>query len=285
MRATLKYPTRHTERGGSSGEAIGFVVRALARRAPACHRTLYRLKAGLHTFAFLFAALFNTFVSAAERHDFVAEAEAAYRAAQAVYATNQSLAAAIDVSRTAFDYADLAPNDSIREAIANVGISTARAVIATNTNSVAAHYYLALNTGQLARTKMLGALKLLTEMEKELQIVIRLDPKFDYAGGYRTLGVLYLEAPGWPTSVGSKSKARANLEKALELAPEDPDNHLSYMEALAKWHEWKMLTEKLSDYKGIVPAAKQKFTGPDWAYEWSDWTKREQAIQAKLEKH
>jgi SAM-dependent methyltransferase len=234
--------------------------------------------------AFAAAILFQALGRAGEEHDFTAEAESAYRAAQAVYATNQTLQAAIDVARTAFDYADLAPNDTIRESIANIGISTARSVIAANSNSVGAHYYLALNIGQLARTKMLGALRLLSEMERELKLVIQLDPKFDYAGGYRTLGVLYLEAPGWPTSVGDKKKARFNLEKALEIAPEDPDNHLSYLEALVKWKEWKLATEKLSDYKAMLPAAKQKFTGPDWNYEWHDWTKREQTIQAKIQK-
>lgn len=221
----------------------------------------------------------------AEETNFVAEAEAAYKAAQTAYSTNsQSLDAGIDLARTAFDYADLAPNDTIRESVANNGIATARAVIAAKTNSVGAHYYLALNIGQLARTKMLGALKLLTEMERELKLVIQLDPKFDYAGGHRTIGVLYLEAPGWPTSVGDKKKARLNLEKAVELAPEFPDNHMCLMEALAKWKEWKPLTDRMADYQAMVAAAKQKFTGSDWEYEWHDWTRRLQVIQTKLQK-
>jgi len=209
------------------------------------------------------AAFLSPTFRAAEEHHFVAEAETAYRAAQAIYATNQTTQTGIDLARTAFDYADLAPNDNIRETIANNGITAARSVIASNTNSAGAHYYLALDIGQVARTKMLGALRLLTEMEKELKIVIQLDPKLDYAGACRTLGVLYLEAPGWPTSVGSKTKARANLEKALELAPEFPDNYLSYMEALVKWREWKTLTEKLSDYKASIPAAKQRSRSSD----------------------
>jgi hypothetical protein len=280
MRATLKYPEsmEFLDRGFARGKCGVECISELCR-------TRCGLKPGLRTWLALLAFVFSFNIIAAEGHDFVAEAEAAYRAAQAASSTNQTNEAAIAVARTAFDYADLAPNDNIRENIANIGIATARSVIASQTNSVAAHYYLALNIGQLARTKMLGALKLLTEMEHELKIVIQLDPKFDYAGGYRTLGVLYEEAPGWPTSVGSKSKARANLEKALELAPEDPDNHLSYLEALVKWKEWKLATEKLSDYKAILPAAKQKFTGPDWDYEWHDWAKREQAIQTKLQKH
>ena len=238
-------------------------------------------------FRSLFALLLLSFGAStlrAQETNFLAQAEEAYRAAQAVYATNQTLDTAIALSRTAFDYADLAPNDTIRENVANIGIATAKTALATNTNSVGAHYYLALNIGQLARTKMLGALKLLGDMERELKTVIQLDPKFDYAGGHRTIGVLYLEAPGWPTSVGNKAKAKTHLEKAVELAPEFPDNHLCLLEAYAKWRDWKSVTDKLADYKATVPAAKQKFTGADWDYEWSDWTRREQVVTTKLQK-
>ena len=267
MGATIKYPGFHR-----------FVVQALACAAPLKTRTLRTLKRELRTLALAFALAWNV---AAQDIDFTAQAKAAYEAAQSAYSTNSSsVAAAIDLARTAFDYADLAPNDSIREAIANNGIATAKSVIATNTNSVAAHYYLALNIGQLARTKMLGALKLLTEMERELKLVIQLDPKFDYAGGHRTIGVLYAEAPGF--SVGDKTKAKFNLAKAVEIAPEFPDNYLCYLEALVKWKDWKLATEKLSDYRGILAKAKEKFTGPDWAYEWSDWTRREKIIQQKI---
>lgn len=220
---------------------------------------------------------------AAESTNFTAEAEMAYRAALAAYDTNKhSVEAAIAVATRAFDYADLAPNDQIRENTANAGMAIAREVIAKDTNSVAGHYYLALNIGQLARTKMLGALKLLDEMERELKTVIKLDPKFDYAGGHRTIGVLYAEAPGF--SVGDKSKAKVHLAKAVEIAREFPDNHLCYMEALAKWHDSKTLTEKLGEYRAIVPAAKEKFTGPEWGYEWHDWTRREKVIAGKLQK-
>jgi tetratricopeptide (TPR) repeat protein len=239
-------------------------------------------------FRSLLALLFGSFcmrMAVCDEPNFLAEAETAYKAAQTAYSTNtQSLEASVDLARTAFDYADLAPNDTIRENVANNGIATARAAILAHTNSVAAHYYLALNIGQLARTKMLGALKLLTEMERELKLAIQLDPKFDYAGGHRTLGVLYLEAPGWPTSVGDKKKARLHLEKAVELAPEFPDNHLSLLEALVKWREWKAVTNRLADYQETLMAAKAKFTGPDWAYEWHDWTHRLQTIQTKLQK-
>src|SRR5688572_11088044 len=69
-----------------------------------------------------FAGILSVFSAfAAETPNFTAEAEKAYRAAQAAYETNQNSAeAAITVARRAFDYADLAPNNTIRENIANV---------------------------------------------------------------------------------------------------------------------------------------------------------------------
>lgn len=214
--------------------------------------------------------------------NFLAHAKAAFESAHGAYATNrQHVPAMIDFARCAFDYADLAPNDDKREELATAGIEAARAAIASDGKSAAGHYYLALNIGQLARTKMLGALRLLTEMEAELKRVLELDKTFDYAGGDRTLGVLYLEAPGWPTSVGSKSKARMHLTRALELAPEFPDNQISLMEAYLKWKDWRPLQEQMASYQKMLPSAREKFKGQDWANEWHDWNRRWKIIQAK----
>ena len=68
---------------------------------------------------------------AGQEADFTDQAEAAYKAAQDVYANKgSSPQTAVNLARTAFDYADLAPNDVIREQVANHGIATARAAIA-----------------------------------------------------------------------------------------------------------------------------------------------------------
>src|SRR4051812_3248584 len=108
-------------------------------------------RAKLRSILAVFAVCLCARIAAGDEPNFLAEAETAYKAAQSAYATNsQSLEAAVDLARTAFDYADLAPNDTIRENVANNGIATARTAILGHTNSVAAHYYLALNIGQLA---------------------------------------------------------------------------------------------------------------------------------------
>src|SRR5947208_15493408 len=107
-----------------------------------------------------------------------------------------------------FDWADLVESNSHRAEIAEQGISAARQALKLEPKMGAAHYYLGLNLGQLARTKKIGALKLVGEMEREFLAAIDLDPKFDFAGAHRSLGLLYLDAPGWPASIGNRTKAR-----------------------------------------------------------------------------
>ena len=58
---------------------------------------------------------------------------------------------------------------SQREEIATEGIDACRQLIAANTNSVPGHYYLAMNLGQLAQTKSLGALKIVRANGERIQ--------------------------------------------------------------------------------------------------------------------
>lgn len=223
-----------------------------------------------------------TGVSGQAQTNFFAEAEKAFRAARAAQATNgTNLKAAVELAIAAFDRAEFAKDDDERETIAEVGIKAAREAVAIDAKSAAAHYYLALNLGQLARTKLLGALKLITEMEREFRRSIELDQKFDYAGGLRALGVLYQETPGWPTSIGSKTKARTCMERALELAPNYPDNHITFMEALGKWKDRETLQVKMKAYGELLPNAKKEFSGSEWDWEWADWDRRWEAIKSK----
>ncbi len=104
-----------------------------------------------------------------------------------------------------------------------------------NPNSAPAHYYLAMNLGQLARTEFLGALKLVREMEREFKTAAELDAQFDFAGPERSLGLLYRDAPGWPVSIGSKRKARElsgtgrKTRARLSRKPSEPRRILSAM--------------------------------------------------------
>ena len=213
---------------------------------------------------------------------FAQRAEQTFQEARKRFQTNTNDAeAAWQFGRSCFDWADFARNDDQRESIAGEGIAACRQVIARDAKSAPGHYYLAMNLGQLAQTKTLGALRIVDEMEREFKTARDLDAKFDYAGPDRGLGLLYFEAPGWPASIGSKAKARQHLQRAAQLAPGYPENHLSLLEAYLKWSDKKNLVRELKITEVLLPQARKEFTGEAWEQSWLDWDKRWKRIREK----
>jgi tetratricopeptide (TPR) repeat protein len=235
-------------------------------------------------FALLLAAFAN-----AEDNSFAARAERAFSAAQKNVRTNQTnVTALLQLARAAFDWAEFADKDDPRASIANIGIDAARAAVERETTNAAAHYWLGMNLGQLARTKSLGALRIVREMEEEFHGASTLDPHTDHAGPDRSLGFLYRDAPGWPTSIGSRKKAREHFEHAIELNPEFPDNHLGLLESFDEWDEAQNFVRQMKITERVLAEAKSKFTGPDWEWSWADWNKRLAKMRSKsasVDKH
>lgn len=179
----------------------------------------------------------------------------------------------LQFARATFDRAEFATNDTERAELAVQGIAACRQVLRRASNSAPAHYYLGLNLGQLARTRLLGALPLVDEMEVEFLKATQLDARFNYAGPHRTLGLLYLNAPVIG-SVGSRSKARKHLNRAVELAPEFPENRLNLAEALLHWRDRREAREQVRLLELSIPAARTNLAGEAWAASWADWEKR-----------
>jgi hypothetical protein len=213
---------------------------------------------------------------------FRARALTNYQHAQSRWQKDQTnVDAAWKFGRASFDWAEFATNDAQRAAVAELGIAACRRAVRLRSNSVEAHYYLGLNIGQLARTKLLGALKLIDEMESSWSAAIQLDPKFDYAGPHRSIGVLYRDAPGWPTSIGSDKRARFHLQKAKELHPDYPGNRLALYEGLVQWGDKKTIRDQAEDAESFFQKARQSFTGDAWAWDWADWERRWADIKRK----
>lgn len=210
-------------------------------------------------------------------------AEAAFLAARAAFATNRlAVGAAWNLGRTAFDWAEFQSRDADRARIAEEGIAACRAAVSNAPASAPAHYYLALCRGQLAQTRRLSALKLVAEMEADFLAASTLDQTLDHAGPDRGLGLLYLQAPGWPTSIGSKSKARQHLERAVSLDPDHPENRIALAEALLRWKEREAARDQLDALEKVWEAARRRLTGPDWEGAWADWTPRREALAKRL---
>ncbi len=206
-----------------------------------------------------------------------------YAEAQMQYAqTPTNPAVAVDYIRACFDWADATTDKAQRAQMAQAGITAGRQLLQSHPDLGPAHYYLALNLGELARTETIGALKLVREMEPELKEAKRLDPNFDYAGADRALGLLYRDAPGWPASIGSRSKARQYLQDAVELSPDYPENWISLLETHLKWGDKKAVVARLGTVEQVLAAARQKFTGEAWAALWQDWDRSWAKIKAQM---
>ncbi|MCX8089344.1 MAG: hypothetical protein N3I86_00185 [Verrucomicrobiae bacterium] len=213
---------------------------------------------------------------------FAVRAAERFAVAQARFATAPTnVTAAWEFARAAFDCAEFATNNTERAALAEQGIAAARQALTGDSNCAPAHYYLGMNLGQLARTRTLGALRLVSDMERAFKAARALDAHFDFAGPDRNLGLLYLQAPSIG-SIGDRKKARQHLQRAVELAPDYPENHLNLAEALWKWGDRDGALRAFTALDEIWPQARLRFDGPDWEAAWADWTARRQRLDEQL---
>jgi len=206
-----------------------------------------------------------------------------YEKAKAAHLNNTNdVETALKFAKSCFELGEFATNSAQRASLANEGIEVCKEIIKTNSLNAEAHYWLAMNYAQLSRTKGWGALKIVNEMEKEYLKAIEINPRIDYAGPHRLLGLLYRDAPGWPISIGSKTKARHHLEQAVKLAPEFPDNQIFLIESYLKWSEKKLAEEQYKKALPLIESARAVFHGKEWEASWDDWNNRLKKIESKL---
>jgi len=215
--------------------------------------------------------------------DFAKRAEKAYQAAKTRFdAQTNNADAAWRFGVACYDWADFATSSRQREEIAQRGIAACQMVVRQDPKSTPGHYYLGMNLAQLAQTKMLGALKIVDQMEGEFTVALGLDASFDFGGPDRNLGLLYRDAPGWPMSIGSRSKARQHLQQALKFAPDYPENALNLIEAELKWGDRTGAVGDLKALDELWAKAREKFIGEEWASSWADWDKRRETVKKKI---
>jgi tetratricopeptide (TPR) repeat protein len=207
-----------------------------------------------------------------------------YDAARQRYEANpEDDQAAWQLGRACFDRAEFSRDSAERAKLANEGMAACRKVIARQSKLAAGHYYLAMNLAQLARTKLWGALSILSQMESGWNDALTLDEKMDYAGPDRYLGLLYRDAPGWPISLGDNKKARQHLARAVELSPNYPENYLNLIESDFTWHDNAAAASAMEKLRPLLPAARKEFAGEYWEESWKDWNQRLEKIQTRLD--
>jgi tetratricopeptide (TPR) repeat protein len=215
--------------------------------------------------------------------DFAALARKTYMESRVQYQRDtNNLNAAWQYARACFDLGEFAATSRDRAEIADTGIAISMDLVKRAPQLAEAHYYLAMNLGQLARTKSLGALKLVDQMEVEFLAAAKLKEHFDYAGPDRNLGQLYLEAPSF-ASIGSRTKARQHLRRAVELEPDYPENRLLLAEAYLRWGDKVPAAKELKALLQGWDAARKRLSGGSWGASWSDWEARLAKLKDKLQ--
>lgn len=207
----------------------------------------------------------------------------AFREAQALHRESPGDAGhAWRYARACFDRAESLASRPVKVSLAKEGIQACQTILKASPAEAPCHYYLGLNLGILAQAQPWKALGWIRDMESHWQDCRVLDPAFDHAGADRSLGMLYEECPPPPLGVGSRSKARLHLSKAVELAPGYPENRLLWIEFLLRHGDKQAAIGEYGKLESLLPEARTRFTGDSWEAAWKNWDLRIRSLQTKL---
>lgn len=113
------------------------------------------------------------------------------------------------------------------------GVNYGKEAITMNPKALYGNFWFASNMGMLGLCRgMMASLSAIDPMIKSYEIVLKENESFFFGGPHRALGRIFHQAPGWPISVGNKTKALKHLEKSVELGPEFFNNRLYLAELL-----------------------------------------------------
>lgn len=120
------------------------------------------------------------------------------------------------------------PGRTAKRALSLEGIACADECLSTNPNDGACHYYRGVNRGHLLESMLANPKTHIPLMVEDFKKAASLDPRIDGAGPPRALAYIYLQLPSISLWGGeykrSLDKAASYADKALKLAPNEPDN-------------------------------------------------------------
>ncbi|MCE9596576.1 MAG: hypothetical protein K8S54_01280 [Spirochaetia bacterium] len=120
-----------------------------------------------------------------------------------------------------------------REDAFDHGVKYGQEAITLNPRAIYGNFWCASNLGYLGMCRgALASLASIDPFKKSMEVVLRENENFYFAGPHRALGRLMHQAPGWPISIGNKNKAAEHLEKAVQIAPNFFNNRLYLAEIL-----------------------------------------------------
>jgi tetratricopeptide (TPR) repeat protein len=128
-------------------------------------------------------------------------------------------------------------------------IASGKHAVEINPDGVEGHYWLGVSYGGYGEAKgAFKAISLVGRIRKEMEAVIRIDPKYEDGGAFIVLGRLDYELPA--LMGGSKKRAIREYEQGLKVAPSNPLLKVflaeSYIDADRKSEAKQLLEQVLS---------------------------------------
>lgn len=168
-----------------------------------------------------------------------------------------------------------------RERHARSGLVYANTALKLKPEGAEALFYHAVLAGFLGDLDNDYGLDAVSKIETNTKLLIERDQDVAHGGPWRVLGVLQLRAPGPPVSIGSLRNGKKNLEKALEKAPDWPENHLYMAEAEFLWAKEKDKPEFAQQARERLEKwlLGQQAAAPEGhEFEFADWQKKARAL-------
>ncbi|MBX7057741.1 MAG: hypothetical protein K1X75_06710 [Leptospirales bacterium] len=139
-----------------------------------------------------------------------------------------------DLCQTLFWLGDYSTDKAKREEYFGQAVEMGKQAVEANPASVKAQLWYAASMGSHGMERgIMSSLFYLGPIEKHGKLALDLDQNYFDAAALRLLGRFYHQAPGWPIGAGDLKKSLQMLQKAVEIAPNFPYNHLYLGEALA----------------------------------------------------
>jgi len=165
--------------------------------------------------------------------------------------------------------------------IAQKGIEYGNMCASSEPNNPACYYWRAVNTGQYYQSKVIGYQNGLKSMIKDCDKINKLDPKYEYGGGYRILGLIYTEVPSVAVKKDSIrkdiDKAYIYLVKSTEIAPNYPENYIALAKTYLEMDDQMQADKNLNKAKKLLTEWKKH---PDY----KQWKQEIKELSRKTEK-
>lgn len=152
---------------------------------------------------------------------------------------------------------------------AESGLAYAERCIEIAPNMPDCYYWRAVNTGLYHSVKVVGYQRGIKQMISDCNAVIAMGREnYDYGGPWRIQGQIFTKLPetgGRPDSLTRDlNRALVYLRKAVEVAPDYPENRIALAEALYKEGEPDAARAELDIAKQKTPEWRDDASYPEW---------------------